>query len=250
MKSKAILNKAMAIMTALVVAIQPATALAEEQTQNPTEATTKVKYEGVEHYSVVVPKVIQLKPDGTANFNVRAEGDLGEWQISDSEIFIPKLMFAIASGDEEGVTHLGCYLSQEGKEPIFAEFHEETADALVQDYMEQKDYKDIVGQPLPINFCNPLPDWARKLEAAEATPKYADDYNGITQEQFSNYYFGYDMGTSVPITVNLEGNKPVPAGDWEGEIMFGIAGSNFDATIPKDACDEAQKAYDEINANW
>ena len=67
----------------------------------------------------------------------------------------------------------------------------------------------------------------------------------MNQEQFSNFYFGYDMGTEVPITVNLEGNKAVPAGDWKGEIVIEIK-NNYAATIPKDVCPEAQEAYDEL----
>lgn len=262
MKSKAFLNKAVAIMTALVVSIQPSTAFAitpptESQTtaQNPTEASAKVKYEGVDaYYSIVVPTSIQLDENGEATFNLRAEGELRGWETGKTntlDIFIPILGFQIYSEDEEGVEYPGCYLKQDGKEPIFAEFHEETYTIYWKNIMEQaegiKNYKDIKSACF-VKFCNPLPTWVRGLTAEKLFPKYKEDYEGMTQKQFSHCYFGYDMGTSVPITVNLEGNKTVPAGKWEGEIVIDIADSVY-LPFSKDVCQEAQEAYNEIVAN-
>ena len=134
MKNRTFFNRAMAIMTAVMVAIQPSTAFANVGAQNPTEATAKVKYEGVDaYYSAVVPTTIQLKPNGTAEFNVKVEGELGEWGVGAMGTAtgeVPILGFnvvaiSIYTKDEEGVRYSGCYLKQDGKEPIFAEFHEE-----------------------------------------------------------------------------------------------------------------------------
>lgn len=233
-------------MTALTVAIQPATALAEEQTQNPTEASAKVKYEGVDpYYTVVVPTSIQLDEKGEASFNLRAEGDLGGWITNNRNelIKIPILGFQIYSEDEEGVECPGCYLTQEGKEPIFVEFHEETSDI----FFKQIGVENYKACPCIGHFCNPLPTWVRGLTAEKLHPECKEDYEGMTQEQFSNYEFGYDMGTTVPITVNLEGNKSVPAGKWEGEIIIIVGNENY-KYIRKNTCPEAQKAYDELKS--
>lgn len=244
----------MAIMTALTVAIQPSTAFASEGAQNPTEASAKVKYEGiVQYYSVVVPTSIQLDENGEATFNLRAEGELRGWKTGKTDtldIFIPILVFTIYSEDEEGTRYPGCYLKQDGKEPIFAEFHEEADTICNENIMEQKgikNYKDIKSACF-VKFCNPLPTWVRGLTAEKLRPKYKEDYEGMTQKQFSNNHFGYDMGTSVPITVNLEGNKTVPAGKWEGKIVIDITDSVY-LPLSKDVCQEAQEAYDELIAN-
>ena len=262
MKSKAFLNKVMAIMTAVMVVIQPSTAFAstsptESQTtaQNPTEASAKVKYEGVDaYYSIVVPTSIQLDENGEATFNLRAEGELRGWKTGQTDtldIFIPILVFTIYSEDEEGTRYPGCYLKQDGREPIFAEFHEEADTICNENIMEQegiKNYKDI-KRAFFVKFCNPLPTWVRNLTAEELEEEeYRYLYEGMDKEQFSHFWFGYDMGTSVPITVNLEGNKTVPAGKWEGKIVIDITDSVY-LSLSKDVCQEAQEAYDEIIAN-
>lgn len=254
MKSKTIANKIMAIMTAMAVAISPTMAFASEETQNPTEASTKVKYEGVDsYYSVVVPTKIELKPDGTAEFNVRAEGELNNWFANEynKEICIPYFSFFICSGDAEGNMYPGCYLYQDGKEPIFAEFHEEASTIYAKNYMEHEgidNYKESSG--CYAYFCNSLPTWVRNLTNKELGRGYGWFYAGMSQEQFSHFTFGYDMGTEVPITVNLEGNVPVPAGEWKGEIGIGIFyDKDYSVKIGANACDEAAEAYNELVAN-
>ena len=56
MKNRTFVNRAIAIATAIAVAIQPTTVLA---TENPTSASTKVKYYGADpYYTEVVPSSI------------------------------------------------------------------------------------------------------------------------------------------------------------------------------------------------
>ena len=244
MKNRTFVNRAIAMATAIAVAIQPTTVLA---TENPTSASTKVTYTGEEHYSIVVPTIIQIQPDGTAEFSVKAEGDLRGWRASGSRlgdtICIPILSFCIASVDENGNVSPGCYLYQDGKEPIFAEFHEKSIDDMLIGYSGK--YKDL-GETLKVNFCNPLPSWARGYG-------YEDfglglEYEDIPQEAFINYWLGYDMGAPVTIKVNLEDKKAVPAGEWEGRILVDW-GMNMQMQIPTNGCDEAKKAYEELVNN-
>ena len=248
MKNRTFVNRAIAIATAIAVAIQPTTVLA---TENPTSASTKVKYYGADpYYTVVVPTSIQLDEKGQASFNLRAEGDLGNWVITNkSEMCTNFLGIFIYIEDEEGVSYPGCYLYQDGKEPIFAEFHEEASDKLALNGMSLvegiENYKDSL-QECTIHFCNPQPTWVRNVTPEDLFPGNTEIYNGMTQEQFSNLWYGYDFGTTVPITVNLEGNKPVPAGDWEGEIVIYV--SKYIVRLPI-ICQEAQDAYDELIAN-